>query len=246
MKIGVVILAAGMGRRLGRGVKALVPVAGKALIDHLLEKSGENVIVYTSQFTHEPIKAYLKSRHPFLLKEQGDFPQGNGTLYASLCGSPIFQEWIDKRIERICVIPIDNPLAQPLNPRLNEGDLAVVGVMKQSPDEKMGSIVDKEGTIKIVEYSELTDEERLKYLLGYAGIFSAKINFFLKSSQSELPWHKVIRGGEEHREKFLFDAFGLAKSPKVVICDRKGHFCPVKGESDIALVEELLYNRVLK
>ena len=237
--IGTVILAAGMGSRLGRGVKALVPVAGRPLIDHLLERSGENVIVYTSRQTHDPIRAYLALKSVLLLQEVGDneLPLGNGMLYSSLCASPLFQEWMKKGIERISVIPIDNPLADPLNPELQGGDLAVCGVMKSSPEEKMGSIINESGCLKVVEYSELTEEERAKYPLGYAGIFSATVNFFLKASRAELPWHQ--------QEKFIFDAFGLAELPKVVICDRKAHFCPIKVESDIALAENLLYNRAL-
>ena len=89
-KIGTVILAAGMGRRLGLGVKALVPVGGKPLIDHLLQKSGEDVIVYTSRATHDPIQAYVKDRALFLQEMGGEeFPLGNGTLYSSLCASPL-------------------------------------------------------------------------------------------------------------------------------------------------------------
>ncbi len=242
-KIGTVILAAGMGRRLGLGVKALVPVGGKPLIDHLLQKSGEDVIVYTSRATHDPIQAYVKDRALFLQEMGGEeFPLGNGTLYSSLCASPLFKMWIDQGIERISVVPIDNPLADPLIPGLLQGDLAVCGVMKTSPLEKMGSIIEEGGRLKIVEYSELSEEMRLKYLLGYSGVFSANINFFLRAGEIELPWHSVVRGGRVYQEKYIFDAFGVADSPKVVICDRKSHFCPIKEQSDIALAEENLYN----
>lgn len=248
MGIGTIILAAGVGRRLGRGVKALVEVAKKPLIEHLLEKCHEDVIVYTSKYTHEPLKAYLRQKklsQVFLLQEksEGAFPLGNGTLYETLLLSPIFQKWQEKQISRITVIPIDNPLANPRNQELLAGDLCVLGVKKLAPNEKMGAVIYTNQTLKIIEYSELSEEQKNHLDIGYAGIFSADIRYFEKAGKEELAFHTIVRNGVTYKEKFIFDAFHLANSPKLVVCERKENFCPIKVESDIAIAEKILYTK---
>lgn len=253
--IGTIILAAGAGTRLGRGVKALLEIGGMTLLERQIKKCKGDVIVLTSQRTRHPIEEKLKElkidhvqivempMKQSLSHPEQYFPMGNGALYESVVRSVPYQKWKEKGITHIGVIFIDNPLADPNDSELKDGDLVVVAVKKRNPEERMGAVLQKENTLRIVEYSEIGLEERQKFMLGNVGTFMMEKELFEKAALLNLPWHVIEREGVKRGEKFLFDVFPLAERPKVLVRKREDVFAAIKEESDIAIAEEMLYNQ---
>ena len=253
--IGTIILAAGLGKRLGRGVKALIKFDEEVLLARLLRKSGDKVIVLTSKETHYPIVNFLKENNITHAKAvempvmqsytnpEQCFPIGNGAVFKTVATSKAYKDWLEVGVTRVSVIPIDNPLAEPLDKDMVGGDLVIKAIENISPDENLGSVVLEGNKLSVIEYYELTKEEKEMQKLGYTGMFVCTIDFFKNASNIDLPWHEVVRKGVAHKEKLLIDAFPIAKNPNVVVQRRDTSFCPIKIESDIALAEKLLYNR---
>lgn len=239
---GVIIMAAGMGRRLGfGGPKGLFKVLDKTLYEILLEKVGKRVAIMTSPATYEGTKRFLDEKGfdyvevfqerslPRLSDSYEESPEGNGALFSTFYGSPIWDKWKD--VKEIRVLPIDNPLAEPLS--LGDHDLAVMAIEKKEGEQNLGCLLDKEGRLYIAEYFEIPDSEKEQWKLGYSGIFSCSKEFFEKAAKFEMPWHTVTRNGVKHFEKFVFDAFPLAKTYKIILKKREFAFHPIKTKEDL-------------
>ena len=255
MKLGTIILAAGAGTRLGKGPKALIEIGGKTLLEWQVQKSGKHVIVLTSEQNHEAIDKKideLSYGHVATVvmplrscenKPDYKLPMGNGAVYECVYKSDAYMGWQNEGVTHIAVIFIDNPLAEPLDPELIGGDLTVVAVTKQDPKEKMGSVFFLGNSLKVVEYFEIDEEARRLHMLGYAGTFMMSNKLFETAAKFDLPWHEIKRNGLRCLEKFVFDAFPLAKKPRILLKSREEAFAPIKVESDIAIAEDMLYNQ---
>ncbi len=241
-KFGVIIMAAGMGRRLGfKGPKGCFKIGEESLYEILLKKSKERCAIMTSPATYEETKKFLEEKgfhHVELFQERSlprlsqhyeESPEGNGALFSTFYGSDIWDKWKD--VDEIRVIPIDNPKAEPLP--LGDTDLAVMAILKKEGEQNLGCLLEKEGRLYVAEYFELPDDEKNRWKLGYSGIFSCSKKFFEKAAKSELPWHTVTRNGVKHFEKFVFDAFFLAKSYKIILKNREEAFAPIKTKDDL-------------
>ncbi len=241
-KFGVIIMAAGMGRRLGfSGPKGCFEINGKSLYEILIEKIKGRCAIMTSPATYLETKAFLERKgffHVDLFQERclprlgpvyEETPEGNGALFSTFYGSPLWEKWND--IEEIRVIPIDNPLAEPLP--LGDSELAVMAIEKTAGEENLGVLMEKDSALYICEYSEIPDEGKNGWNLGYSGIFSCSKEFFVIAAKVDLPWHHVVRNGVKHFEKFVFDAFSEAKTYKIILKDRKTAFAPIKTKEDV-------------
>ena len=250
-KIGVIILAGGVGRRLGlNGPKGLVKFQGETLFERIIKKSGERVIILTSPMTDQATKEYFgphsevdivtEGALPFV-KGQGASPIGNGGVFAAIVDSPVWKKWED--VTRISVVPVDNPLADPLSPNMLgwKEDLVVCSVKKKRPDESLGTLIEKDGKLSICEYSELPDCERkalnsdgsYKWQYGYTGMFTFSKELFEKAAKEDLPFHKVVRSSGVWLEKFIFDAFLLSPNYRVILAERSKCFAPIKTPQDL-------------
>lgn len=240
--IGVIIMAAGMGRRLGfPGPKGCFEIGGKSLYEILLEKVSGRCAIMTSPATYSETKKFLESKgfgHVDLFQERclprlseayEESPEGNGALFSTFYGSPLWEKWRD--VEEIRVIPIDNPMAEPLP--LGDVDLAIMAIEKKLPEENLGILLIKGDALYVCEYSELPEEEKNVWKLAYSGIFSCSKEFFENAAKAELPWHQVSRNHIKHFEKFVFDAFPLAKTYNICLKERKTAFAPIKTKEDL-------------
>ncbi len=240
--VGVIIMAAGMGRRLGfAGPKGCVEIGGKSLYEILLQKVEGRCAIMTSPATYLETKKFLESKgfgHVDLFQERclprlsepyEESPEGNGAIFSTFYGSPLWEKWND--VTEIRVIPIDNPMAEPLP--LGDGDLAVMAFKKKSSDENLGVLLEKDGSLYVCEYSELPEEEKSVWKLAYSGIFSCSKEFFKKAAKADLPWHLVNRNSVKHFEKFVFDAFSLAKIYNIYLKERETAFAPIKTKEDL-------------
>lgn len=246
-KVGILYLAGGQGTRLGfDGPKGCIEIplkTKKTLFQIHLEKIKDpnaSIAIMTSPLNHDETQAYLEKENYFGLKnitlfEQGlenGYPDGNGKAFAYFCEAGIWDRW--KQIEKIQVIPIDNPLATPFDEELLVGKEEIVlrGVKRTTPDEKMGVIFQNDH-LEIKEYTEVKDAD--DNLLGNTGLFSCSMDFVKRASTLSIPPHEVRKKVDgkwvSKNEYFIFDLFPYAKNFKVIPSDRKKCFAPLKNAS---------------
>ncbi len=254
-KCGVIILAGGMGSRLGfQGPKGCFEISpGKTLFEVLLEKGSGEVAIMTSPRNHEATLHFLKEKGfaqvaLFQQSTHEGVPDGNGGALHHFIASGVAKTWKEKGIEYIQVIPVDNPLANPWDPDviklLEEGyELVLKAFPRTNPDEKVGVIETNEGKLTIKEYTEISDQiknDLKKYPAAYSGCFGIHISFLDKIMDfplNHMPYHFVKKNvdGKEciKRERFIFDLFFLAKHFFVLIKERESFFAPIKSKEDI-------------
>jgi len=248
--VGTIILAGGRGSRLGFSKpKGCLEIGGKSLYETLLLKAKGRAAVMTSTATHRETLRHLKEKgltdvdvfqtncFPRLTKDYEETPEGNGALFSAFYHSDLKEKWKD--VDLFSVIPIDNPLADPFDPEMIcHCDQLIVKAVKRQ--EKMGALVEIQGKLHVLEYSEMSEKNSWK--LGYTGMFVCSKDFFVKASQLEMPWHIVEKQGIKHYEKFIFDAFFLANRYKILEKPIQSCFSPIKTKADLVAIEKKLYN----
>lgn len=263
-KVGCIVLAGGDGSRLGwAGPKGSFPLFKDKnlfqLLQERVEKSSRQygrslkLAVMTSPLNHEITKSYFSEDVDFfsqamlpLIDEAGNAfaelrPNGNGEALKCFYESGLFDAWRSAGVEFVQVILIDNPLAEPYDPRLigiqsmTGAEVCIKAVPKLHPDEKVGVIGEKEGKICIVEYSENPPKE---WNLANTGLYSFTMDFIEKVHDVNLPLHPVNRLFEGKpvikREYFLFDVLAYSDKTEVIVYERAETFAPLKDKSDIS------------
>ena len=241
-KVGVIILAGGMGRRLGyHRPKGLLPIGDQCLFDMLLAKAkgAEKIAILTSPVTFEETKKYTKNKQIDLLEKKvyptlegdGVSPEGNGALFDALVYSRFWEEW--KELDLISVLAVDNPLANPLDPLLlsTTKELAVIGVEREPKESKLGVLCKKRSSLVVREYFTL-GKDGLEGL-GYSGNFAATPAFFERVAGKELPFYQVKKKGKVFYERLVIDAFYYAKNFDIVQKNREECFFPIKEKEDL-------------
>lgn len=242
-KVGVIILAGGMGRRLGHHKpKGLLPIGDSCLLDILLEKAkgAQKIGVLTSPITYKETKEHLGAKDIDLLEkkvyptEEGDgvSPEGNGALFDALVYSDYWKSWKD--LDVISVIAVDNPLADPLDPLLISSDkeLSIIGIRREKGESKLGVLCTKGKSLAVREYFTL-GKEGLEGL-GYSGSFAAKPSFFEKVAAKELPFYRIAKKDKVFYERLVIDGFVFANDFQVVEKKREECFFPIKEKKDLS------------
>lgn len=202
-------------------------------------------------------------------------PCGNGKAFLYLSRAGLLENWEKQGVEYINVIQIDNALADPFDVDLiglHEefgSDVSLKVVERASAEETVGIIASFNGSVRIVEYSDLTKEERsasddkgrLKLALANTGLMSFSLKFIsshLKEMEG-MPWHLAYKSAsvydkEEgyHQKKmwkfeyFIFDLLEFAKKVAIVKGNREECYSPLKnasGDKSLAVVQsDLLRN----
>ncbi|MEC9091697.1 MAG: UDPGP type 1 family protein [Planctomycetota bacterium] len=188
-------------------------------------------------------------------------PNGHGGMLDALVDSQCLQAAIDRGIQHFFYGQIDNPLVQICDEELigyhalAQSDMTVQAVKKTHALEKVGNVVDINGRVQIIEYSDLPDQYALKTddsneLVLWAGNIAVHIfstNFLVRASQStsSLPYHlakKIVPyiDGQGNRqqptepnaikfEKFIFDLLPIANNALAVEVEKSKGFAPVKN-----------------
>jgi UDP-N-acetylglucosamine/UDP-N-acetylgalactosamine diphosphorylase len=189
-------------------------------------------------------------------------PDGHGGSLTALLSSGVLDELERRGIDTVFYYQVDNPLVRMCDPvylGFHEGAGAEVSckvVRKTDPPEKVGIVARANGRIGIVEYTELSDEDRfardaageLVYWAGNIAIHLFTTAFARRvagDAERLLPYHasekKIPHIDDEGRpvtpeqpngrklERFVFDALPAAKEVCVVETDRAGEFSPVKN-----------------
>jgi hypothetical protein len=254
-RVAAIILAGGQGSRLGfEGPKGLYEVGGKSLFKHVMEKipSGVPALVMTSPLNHEETISYFavnglnarffQQKMVDLLDENyeplGFGPDGNGGVYKQLVLSGLLDELESEEINTVLISPIENPLADPVDPKLIQAlrdadDDVMIKCVDRIKGESMGAL-SGDG---IVEYFAITDD---CYHYSYTGQVAMTTQFVRKAAAIELPYHWVLKKGLWKREKLLFDAFGLTKKIGALCYPRHECYGPIKGPESKEITEKLL------
>lgn len=203
-------------------------------------------------------------------------PDGHGGSLAALVKSGATREMRRRGIRWISYFQVDNPLVTIPDPVYlghhirAEAEMSSKVVRKNAPEEKVGIVCISDGTLRVIEYSDL-DEETMNArdedgeLLHWAGsiaIHVLSVDFVDRvGGEASLPWHiarKKVPRYQEGRtatpeepnavkfEQFVFDALPLAKGSVTLEVLREAEFAPTKNATGIDSVETtraLLSNR---
>lgn len=188
-------------------------------------------------------------------------PDGHGGMLAAFSQSGCLEQCAAAGIEHLFYAQIDNPLATVCDPALlgyhalSESDMTTQVVKKQSPLERVGNVVQLDGKVQIIEYSDLpdsiaeqTDEQGQPRLwAGNIAVHVFRQEFLERANNlnDALPFHialkKVpcldsqgirIEPAEPNAmkfERFIFDLLPYANNAIAVEAEKSEAFAPVKN-----------------
>lgn len=188
-------------------------------------------------------------------------PDGHGGMLAAIIRSGTLEKLRKRGIEFLFYFQVDNPLVDILAPEvigyhvLCQSEMSTEVVAKQSPFDKVGNLVQLDGRLYVVEYSDLPDhvaEKRTadgKLLLwaGSIGVHVINVEFLFRMSDlaEALPFHiaekKVpyfdpekgfIQPSQPNAikfERFIFDLIPHARNALAIEVDAARHFAPLKN-----------------
>lgn len=186
---------------------------------------------------------------------------GNGAAFLQFVQSGIFAHWLKQGIKYIQVILIDNPLADPFDAELvgfhhqKKVEVTLKCTEKEDPYEKVGVVVKQEGHFRVIEYTELSDEEKkerrkngkLKHCCANLSLFCFSFSFIEKlcSNFPTLDLHRalkkasyidkegVLKTPEQPNawkfETYIFDYLIHTEQVAALIYPRKECFAPLKN-----------------
>ena len=190
-------------------------------------------------------------------------PDGHGGMLAAFCSSGCLQDAQERGLEQLFYFQVDNPLAKVCDQSLighhllADSEMTTQVVAKGAPDDKVGNVVDVDGRLMVIEYSDLPAEvgERrnadgtLELWAGNIAIHVFRVDFLERAAQSNsaLPFHRarkkvpfVNERGElvepaapnaTKFERFIFDLMPSAKNAIAVEAAEADVFAPVKNAS---------------
>lgn len=202
------------------------------------------------------------------LSSQGEFmltgadklfsnPDGHGGVYRAIKRSGMIDKLRAQGVDVLYYCQVDNPLVFMSDPTfighhlLADAQMSVKVVEKTEASEKVGLVVENNGKVQCIEYSDIsaelqaqtTDDGGLLYRAGNIAVHVYAINFFEEMAEAHLPLHlayktiKALAPGESipsdveavKFETFVFDALPLADRVVVQLADREFEFAPVKN-----------------
>ncbi|MFK7768270.1 MAG: UTP--glucose-1-phosphate uridylyltransferase [Mariniblastus sp.] len=199
-----------------------------------------------------------------LLEEKGKVfvsPDGHGGTLGALVRSGCLKNATDRGVEHLFYGQVDNPLIQICHPALvgyhlkSQSEMTSQVVRKNEPTQKVGNVVQVDGKVQIIEYSDLSekyacqtnDDGSLKLWAGSIAVHIFSTDFLEKSSAEAetLPFHRankkvpfVDAAGSQVKpdhsnaikfERFIFDLLPFAKNAIVCEVAPSDGFCAVKN-----------------
>lgn len=224
-----------------------------------------------SFFTQEELPMLDQEANLFL-SEKGCIaagPNGNGSSLKHFYESGIWKKWKDAGVKCINYILIDNPLTDPFDAELigfqarMQSEVVVKCIQRKEASENVGLLVRKNGKVEVVEYTELSQEEKmalnpdfsLKHICANISVFCLTMDFIKKIANQSLPWHLAFKAvpGAGNSEKmawkfetFIFDILPFAEKVDALLYPREECFAPLKnfsGMNSPEMVAQCLINR---
>ena len=217
-----------------------------------------DLAIMTSPSNHQAIEKYLQDNRffgvknvqlftqdtvPFLNEEKNWLydaagkvvagPDGNGNVLHKLVQTGIAKKWKDKGIERVTVIPINNPLANPFDANLcgyhaiKSHDIAVKAIQHVDPNEKIGLLALRDRKTVVISYNLNTFP--CDAPLAYTDQLCFKMSFVEKPY--DLPWSPEWKEHDKQMvwkfEKKLFDTLLFSSSTGVLLFPREDIYAPL-------------------
>lgn len=203
---------------------------------------------------------------------------GNGGIFKSMYKNGIIHDMKKRGIKWIFIGSIDNILLKLADITLiglaedRKVEIATKSILKNSPEEKVGAICKQNGKIKVIEYSEMSEEMKNKrnadneLIYGESHIMCNlfSIKALQKLSKKKLPYHIAFKKSDYLNndgimvksnapniykfEMFIFDAWTYFKDIAVLRGKREEDFAPVKNKEGVDSPETAiqLYNNYYK
>jgi UDP-N-acetylglucosamine/UDP-N-acetylgalactosamine diphosphorylase len=192
-------------------------------------------------------------------------PNGHGGSLSALKKSGALEDMRRRGIDLIFYFQVDNVLVKICDPVFlgyhvqNQAHMSTKVVAKTDPYEKVGVLGRMNGRLGVIEYSDLSDEQKearnpdgsLKFGAGNIAIHVLNVDFVEQENQGglRLPWHiahkkipyldengKRIEPKEPNGykfETFVFDALGDAEKTVILEVKREEEFSPVKNAQGV-------------
>ncbi|MBO7308796.1 MAG: UDPGP type 1 family protein [Kiritimatiellae bacterium] len=186
-------------------------------------------------------------------------PDGHGGLLAALKRSGALADMKKRGIRSVFFFQVDNPLVEIADPAfigyhvMNKSEYSLKLCAKRDPKEKVGMPMRFGDTYRMVEYTEMTDEQcnrkdksgKLYFLYGSPAIHVFDRAFLEREAARPMPLHlafkkipyvdekgALVKPSEPNGykfEKFIFDILPNAKTATFLAFDPKDEFSPVKN-----------------
>ena len=187
-------------------------------------------------------------------------PDGNGGSLKEFVHSGIWSDWVQRGIQYVNLIIIDNPLADPFDAELlgfhcqQAAEITLKCTEKKDPQEQVGLLVQQEDHSRVIEYSEIGEKEKqaldakgqLQYRCANLSLFCLSMNFIQKVAAIELPLHRAWKKGAWKFETFIFDILPYATKVAALLYPRETCFAPLKnasGDQSLQTVQAAIQSR---
>jgi UDP-N-acetylglucosamine/UDP-N-acetylgalactosamine diphosphorylase len=193
-------------------------------------------------------------------------PNGHGGMLAAFAESGAMADAQSRGLRQLFYFQVDNPLVDIAGAEyigyhiLSNAEMTSQVIAKRDPLEKVGNVVDVDGRLVVIEYSDLPDDIARKTnadgsLLIWAGsiavhVFDLDFLCRAKDEANSLPYHfaskKVAhidaagnrvepdKANAVKFERFIFDLMPAARNAIVVEVDPAAAFAPLKNASGAA------------
>jgi UDP-N-acetylglucosamine/UDP-N-acetylgalactosamine diphosphorylase len=190
-------------------------------------------------------------------------PDGHGGILAALRVNGMLDDMRARGLQTLFFFQVDNPLVEIADPAFiglhcrRKADMSVKVCAKRDPNEGLGVVALRDGRNAVVEYTELTTEQkeattpdgRLKFLFGSVAIHVFSLDFLCQEARAQLPIHvahkkvpvlddkgRLVKPDHPNAykfEKFIFDVVPDAKTVANVAFAREDEFSPVKNATGV-------------
>jgi UDP-N-acetylglucosamine/UDP-N-acetylgalactosamine diphosphorylase len=190
-------------------------------------------------------------------------PDGHGGMLAAIVRSGGLEHMRQRGLELLFYFQVDNPLVEVCSPEflgyhlLSGSEMTTQVVAKQHPLEQVGNVVQIDGRLHVIEYSDLPDEQahrrtadgRLAIWAGSIAVHAFQRSFLerMAGMAEALPFHVArkrvpyidaagnrVEPGQPNAlkfERFIFDLMPYAAKAIVVEIDPAEGFAPLKHGS---------------
>lgn len=189
-------------------------------------------------------------------------PDGHGGMLAAAARAGIFDDCRRRGIQHLFYFQVDNPLVDVCGPEflgyhlLAASEMTTQVIAKRFPTERVGNVVEVDGRLHVIEYSDLPDDvaERrgpdgsLAIWAGSIAVHAFAVEFLerMAAQADSLPFHRarkkvpyvdLVTGATVHPnepnaikfERFIFDLMPAARNALVVEVDAARQFAPLKN-----------------
>jgi len=188
-------------------------------------------------------------------------PNGHGGTVSALHKTGMLADMAKRGLTTLFYFQVDNPLVEIADPAFigahlrAQADYSLKLCEKRDPDEGLGVVVKRGGHYEMVEYTELTREQKnrrakngdLYFKYGSVAIHIFSLAFLKKQAAVAMPLHcahkkipcvdargKCVEPATPNGykfEKFIFDLLPHAKNVVNLAFDRADEFSPLKNAS---------------